>query len=262
MPPPGPDDPSGKKKPAVSLQPKNVRADLYTDSVVTIDPNAQERLKEVAPEVSQGAWRERAFVPRGFMAKEEILSGMRSALEDAATAPGEVDQVRAFLKARWLPFLRQTVEQAGGDGLDGLLWQILGRPKKVAKEPLVKDLIALYVGLNRAATPNAMREEGAKVVERIAQALAQPNPPRISLKALEEELEGRLNVDEVLSIFTSSDDELSARLASVRMTLETLRNELRAGGTGGQPTSLLWNFTRIKAERIVVEAERRRRGLA
>jgi hypothetical protein len=257
----GPDDPAGKP-PAPVLVPKNVQADLYTDSVVTIDPTAAARLREVAPEVSQGAWRERAFTPRGFMTKEEIVSGMRSELDTATASPGDLDQVRGFLKTHWLPLFRQAVEQAGGDGMDAHLYALFGRPKRVAKDPLLADLITAYSALNVATSREDLVTAGFKVIERISRALSEPQPPRISLKALESELEGRLNVDEILDILTSSDAELNARLTKVRLTLETIRNELRAGGTGGQPTSLLWNFTRIKAERIVIESERRRRGLS
>ncbi len=257
----GPDDPAGKK-PAPVLIPKNAQADLYSDSVITIDPQAAERLRQVAPEVSQGAWRERAFIPRGFMSREEIVGGMRRALDDALSAPGELDQVRSFLKTNWLALVRNAVEQAAGDGMDVQLYVLLGRPKKVAKDPFLAELLAAYQALNRVTKREDLLTEGLKVIERISQAVSEPSAPRISLKALESELEGRLNVDEILSILTSSNDELNTRLAGVRMALETIRNELRAGGTGGQPTSLLWNFTRIKAERIVIEAERRRRGLA
>jgi hypothetical protein len=187
---------------------------------------------------------------------------MRRALDDALSAPGELDQVRSFLKTNWLALVRNAVEQAAGDGMDVQLYVLLGRPKKVAKDPFLAELLAAYQALNRVTKREDLLTEGLKVIERISQAVSEPSAPRISLKALESELEGRLNVDEILSILTSSNDELNTRLAGVRMALETIRNELRAGGTGGQPTSLLWNFTRIKAERIVIEAERRRRGLA
>jgi len=254
-----PNDPK-KKPPPQILGVVNSSANLYEDSVVTIDPRSAEKLRSLAPEVSQGLWRERAYVPRAIMPKDAILSGMREALAEVLATFTEMWHLRAELKSRWLPFVQQALEQAGGDGLDVHLRRLLGKTGKPAKNAFWADLIAGYARLNATPTAQDFQAEAEGLIDRVDLALSSP-PSDISLKVLEEELEGRLDLPEVISMLTASNEELGTRLASVRESLETIRSELRAGGTGGQPTSLLWNFTRVKAERILLESERRRRGL-
>src|SRR4051812_6999968 len=62
-----------------------VERDSFEDSQVHTDVKkrilAQKR--QTAPEVSQGPWRERAFVPRGTLPREDILSGVENALKVA-----------------------------------------------------------------------------------------------------------------------------------------------------------------------------------
>jgi hypothetical protein len=240
----------------------NKKADLFSDSVITLDPKTRERMKQAAPEVSQGSYREVAFRPRGTLSREDVVNGFREGVKMAGTTLRDpVPQTCNALKAAWLPFLRQTVEQAGGDGLDGVLGALMKTtPRKPSQDPLVPNLLAAYDRLNRAPTPEALMAEAEKIITLVSEALGKPDRRKLSLKVLEKELEGRMAVDEILGILVCSDQELADRLGQVRGTIDRLREEIRGAPPGAQPSGLLWNFTRFKAERIVIEAEQRRRA--
>lgn len=268
MPPKDPQDP---KTGSQGSPPR--RSDLYTDSVITLDPRIRERMREAAPEVSQGNWRERAFRPRGTLSREEILQGLRQGLELVSALKESVAQLCTALKAEWLPYLRQAVEQAGGDGLDGVLRPLLKGavpPRKPnprvatstgpGQDPFVPTLLVSFERLNQTETPEALFTEAEKVIALVDVMIGRPDRRKLSLKILERELEGRLAVDEVLAVLGASTAELADRLTHVQATIDRLREEIRAGPPGAQPTGLLWNFTRFKAERILIEAEQKRRG--
>src|SRR5512140_1623680 len=242
---------------------RSLPVDLYQDSQIQIDPRLRARMQDAAHEVSQGPWRERAFAPRSVMPPEEIAAGLRNELKMAlASSPlgggNAVEVARQQVKAGWLPFVRQAIEQAGGDGLDGLLRAILGRPGPKVEDPLVADVLAGYAAMNEAATVDAFMHEAGKVQSLIERALAQP-APKLSFRALEKDLEGRLDLDAVLALFFSTDEELALRLADVHQSIDNLRKQLRES-MGAQPNASLWNFSRLKAERILIEAEQKRRG--
>jgi len=238
--------------------------DLYQDSQIQIDPRLRARMQDAAHEVSQGPWRERAFAPRAVMPPEEIVAGLRNELKMALVSSplgggDAVGTARQQVKAGWLPFVRQAIEQAGGDGLDGLLRALLGRPGPKVNDPLVADVFAGYAAMNEAATVDAFMQEAGKVQSLIEQALAQPAPKKLSFRALEKDLEGRLDLDAVLVLFFSTGEELALRLADVHQSIDNLRKQLRES-MGAQPNASLWNFSRLKAEHILIEAEQKRRG--
>ena len=87
-----------------------------------------------------------------------------------------------------------------------------------------------------------------------------PDKPRkLSFKALERELEGKLEVDELLLVAVSDDGELTRRLKEIGGTMESLRDQLKKR-PGKQPDGMFSNFVRLKAEVRVLDAELRRRG--
>lgn len=238
-------------------------SDLYQDSQIQIDPALKARLRTAAPEVSQGAWRERAFTPRSTLTAEEIAQGLKAALKAAligSPSPSSApDEARRELKGAWLPFVRQAVEQAGGDGVDAVVWAVIGKKAPAAKAPFVSELLRGYAAMNAADTIDAFLGEAGKVQSLIDRAVSAEHPPRLSFKALEKDLQGRIDLDEMLVLLSSTDEELSARLVEVKSSLDNLRSELKAF-MGAQPNALLWNFSRLKAERLIIEGEQRRRA--
>ncbi|MFL5318496.1 MAG: hypothetical protein ACJ790_02490 [Myxococcaceae bacterium] len=241
-----------------------VERDAFEDSQVQTD--AKKRIggaqlqRQTAPEVSQGPWRERAFVPRGTLPREEILSGIENALKVAQLqGPGaKVDKVRSALKLELMPLLRQAVEQAGGDGIDSWISQITHPPGKKPRDLMLMELVARMDRFNRAADVRTLLIAAHEVFKSMSARLSQPTTPKLSLKTLEQELEGRVDVDVILQILFSTDDELKSRIKNVDESLEQLRIQLR-GMAGMQPESLMWNFSRLKVEKRVIEAELKRR---
>lgn len=238
-------------------------ADLYQDSQIQIDPALRAKLREAAPEVSQGAWRERAFTPRSTLSPEDVRQGLKAALKTVllgsplGSTPAE--DARRDLKLAWLPLIRQAVEQAGGDGLNTHLFGILGKKGPLAKQGFFADLLDGYRQMNAATSVDALLAEAGKVQSVVERALAADKPTRMSFKAMEKELEGRLDLDELLALLFSSDEELALRLVEVKSSLDNLRAELKAF-MGVQPNALLWNFSRLKVERLLIEGEQRRRA--
>src|SRR5439155_146645 len=151
------------------------------------------------------------------------------------------------LKERWLPLLRQAVEQAGGDGLDGVLSSLLGKPKP-ARDPLVNDLVALIGKLNREENSGKLLDESKKALELVRGALSSKTARKVSLKWLERELEGRIEVDTLLSILFSDDEQLKTRLASVDEALSQLRGQFSTM-PGAHPDGMFSNFSRLKVEK-------------
>lgn len=238
-------------------------SDLYQDSQIQIDPGLKARLRTAAPEVSQGAWRERAFQPRSTLSAEEIAQGLKAALKAALVGSpsptASPDEARREVKAAWLPYVRQAVEQAGGDGIDALIGAVTGKRHLQAKVPFVGELLRGYQAMNAAGTMDDFLGEAGKVQSVVDRALGSEKPAKLSFKGLEKELEGRLDLDEMLVLLSSTDEELAARLVEVKSSLDNLRNELKAS-LGAQPNALLWNFSRLKAERLIIEGEQRRRS--
>lgn len=206
---------------------------------------------EAAPEVSQGAWRERVFTPRGVMERHEVKAGLESALR--AVLGAGVEQ----LVAAWLPFLRQAIEQAGGDGIDVWLLTLFSPPGRPAKQPLFVELAEAMRGLHQASTLAAREAQALQTIERIDAVLG-TSPVKLSFKQMEKQLEGKLEVDELLTIFSGTDEVLARRSAELAGTMEQLREEIRTL-PGKQPDGMYSNFVRLKTELRVLEAERLRR---
>jgi hypothetical protein len=213
---------------------------------------------EMAAEASQGAWRERVFTPRGVMPRDEILKGLESAirlsLSNAKYARIAFDTVRG----NWLPFLRQAVEQAGGDGID--VW-LVGLFKGSSRRPLDPLLATLVGGLARMRLARDLahfEEEALKAIEQVRQALEADTPRRLSFKQMERELEGKIEVDDLLLIAFSSEDELTRRISEIGNTMGQLRDQIKSM-PGKQPDGMYSNFVRLKAELRLVDAELRSR---
>jgi hypothetical protein len=94
------------------------------------------------------------------------------------------------------------------------------------------------------------------VIETVRLALEAPSP--VSLKALSKDLEGKIDLEVLLGVVLSSDEALTAREAQVTVSLDSLRAQLKQM-PGHAPEGMLWNFARLKAERDLILAERRRR---
>jgi hypothetical protein len=97
------------------------------------------------------------------------------------------------------------------------------------------------------------------VIATVQRVLGFEKPRKLSFKALERELEGKLEVDELLLIAVSDDSELTRRLKEIGGTMESLRDQLKKR-PGKQPDGMFSNFVRLKAEVRVLDAELRRRG--
>ncbi len=214
----------------------------------------------VAPEVSKGIYHERSAAPRGLLPSAALLSGLDEALQKASRSRAPVGGVREQLKTDWLPLLRQAVEQAGGDGMDAYVTQLLAPPGRKAMNPLLADLATGMERLETAADANALRTAALAVRALVEKALTDKAPSAISLKLLERELDGRLEVDTMLSIRFASNAELLARRDRAGNTLEDLRLQMRSL-PAKQPGGIFSNFARVKVEKRVMDAEARRRGL-
>lgn len=212
---------------------------------------------EAAPQVSPGAWKERAFVPRGTMPRPVVLAELEKAL---TLLPGSVpvEAQRTELKAAWLPMLQQVVEQVGGDGLDAYVASLLGKAVALPKERAVGLLEQGIRRVDQAESPEAVRAAAAELISEIRELLADATARKVSLKRLERELDGQLGVDSLLRILFSTDEELSQRQSKLDETLESLRGQITAM-PGQKPDGMFSNFARLKAERTVVLAERNRR---
>jgi len=214
---------------------------------------------EAAPEVSQGAWRERVFTPRGVMSREEILQALETALQQALGSANHQRVAFEGVRTAWLPALRQALEQAGGDGIDAWLQGILKPPGRNAMDPLFNDITAAVARMRSARDLADLEEAGIKAIEAVRRVLHFDKPRKLSFKQMERELEGKLEVDELLLVRLSSDDELTRRLREIGSTMEQLRDQLKSR-PGKQPDGMFANFVRLKAEVRVLDAELKRRA--
>lgn len=93
----------------------------------------------------------------------------------------------------------------------------------------------------------------------VDQALAVPRPRKLSFKVLERELEGKLQVDEVLVIAVAPSELLTTRLQQLNAAMGQLRERI-TDRAGLNPDGIYANFVRMKAEVRVLTAELTRRG--
>lgn len=218
------------------------------------------KLAEAAPEASQGAWRERVFTPRAVLSADEVLSGLRASLRVALGTANHPRVAWDSLRKAWLPFLRQALEQLGGDGIDVWLDGLFARSSREPRQPLFTSLGEAMQRLATARDLAIFEEEAQRIVGLVEVAWAQPQLARLSFKQLEKQLEGKLEVDELLAIRGNGTDALTTRLTELGSTMEQLRDEIRAT-PGRQPTGMYSNFVRLKTEARVLDAElNRRRG--
>ncbi|MFT3842570.1 MAG: hypothetical protein QM723_36610 [Myxococcaceae bacterium] len=212
--------------------------------------------RAAAPEVSQGAWRERAFTPRALMSREEISEALKATVEVAKGKVGSVAPVFELVRQDWIPVLRQAVEQGGGDGIDAWLNNLFKPGAAPPQTPLVGELMSAFNKMRSSMTTDTLIGEARTAIKAIDRALE--NPKKLSFKVMEKELEGKLEVHELLMVLFSDDEELKQRLAEVSRAMDTLRAQLKAI-PGSKPDGLYSNFARLKAEARVLTAELARR---
>jgi hypothetical protein len=274
VPPPKPDDKTVQDRPSGShpaaKQPVRLGADpdapsytnkdLYSGSRTDVKPLAPG--KAAAAEVSQGAWRERAFAPRGVMSGEEILKGLTDVLASVRTKQGPKSLMLAKVRDEWLQFLRQAVEQAGGDSID--TWLTAALKPGTGKPSTNLMLVELYVAfdqMRRAETVDAMLDVASDAIKAVKNTLDAPSKRPCSFKVLERELEGKIDVDGLILFLLSSEDELTQRAKEIGQTLDRLREEVKKM-PGAKPDGMYSNFARLKAEARVIDGELKRRARA
>lgn len=251
-----PDDETIKGHPAF---PQGVTDSYVGRMKVTLSGLHKAAAAEAAPEVSQGPWRERAYVARTAMNRQEIHEALQAALR---TTLADVNHPRvAFdtLKPAWMPVLRQAVEQAGGDGIDAWLIGLVSPPARNPRQTMFPDIAEALIRMRGARDLGVFEEEGLKIVDRIDSLIAVPMRTRISFKAMEKELEGKLEVDELIAVRAAADDELNRRLTEIGGSMEKLRDEIRAI-PGTQPGGMYANFVRLKYELKLIDLEMKRRS--
>lgn len=258
-----PADPKGKAGPAPKEPP---RKDAFVarpsspelSAISGLAPVAANKSTEVAPEVSQGPWRERAFMPRGVMAPEEIAKALTEGL---AAALGEPTSGQSWetLRTAWIPVLRQALEQAAGDGLDAWLQTALKPPGRSALDPFFAACVDGLAKVRGAQSPAELKAQGDALIATVNAAVGAAKKKRLSFKQMERELEGKIEVDELLMIAASPDGELTHRLAELEHVLGQLRDQIRTR-PGQRPQGMYSNFTRFKTEARVLKAEAARRA--
>ncbi len=216
------------------------------------------RAAETAPEVSQGAWRERVFTPRAVMSREEVKQGLQASLRVVLQTANQPRTAMEALKPAWLPLARQALEQAGGEGLDVWLNALFAPPGRASKHPLFESLAEGLLRMRQARDLAMFEEEALKTVELVDAALAAA-PVKLSFKQMERQLEGKLEVDELLGIRAGVDDDLSRRFEEIGNTMGQLRDQIRKM-PGKQPDGMYANFVRLKTELKVLDAEIKRRN--
>lgn len=223
-------------------------------------PSGSQKAKEAAPEVSQGAWRERVFTPRGVMSRDEIVQALEGSLRGVLASANHPRVAFEEVKRAWLPILRQALEQSGGDGIDAFLVTALKPPGRTAMDPFFRDLVAAMELLRKGRDLAHFEEEALKVVELVRRVMSFEKPRRLSFKQMERELEGKLEVDELLAIAFADDAELGRREREIASTMEQLRDQIRSR-PGNQPDGMYSNFVRLKAEFRILDAELKRRAV-
>ncbi|MFO0597013.1 MAG: hypothetical protein U0228_16980 [Myxococcaceae bacterium] len=208
---------------------------------------------EAAPEVSQGAWRERVFTPRAIMSREEIRGALESALRVVLASASHPRPACDAVKGAWMPVLRQALEQGGGDGIDAWLGRLLTPPGAPAKQTLFDACGDTLLRMRAAVNLATFEEECLKLVASVDGTLS-ATPVKLSFKQMERQLEGKLEVDELLAIRGGVTDELKARVEEIGNTMTQLRDQIRKM-PGTRPDGLYSNFVRLKAELRVLDAE-------
>lgn len=216
------------------------------------------KLAEAAPEVSQGAWRERVFTPRALMSHDEIKQGLTSSLRVAMATANHPRTAFDVVRTAWMPLLRQALEQSGGDGIDTWLNQLFAQQNKQPRQPLFNALGDALQRMRTARDLAVLEEEALKLVSLVDDAWALKPVMRLSFKQMERQLEGKLEVDELLGVRGGTSDGLTSRMEELGSTLTQLRDQIRSQ-PGRQPDGMYANFVRLKTEARVLDAELNRR---
>jgi hypothetical protein len=233
--------------------------DKYLGKRQDVKPLAEGKL--AAREVSQGAWRERAFQPRGVMSSEEILNGLNAKLVEARAKQSPKSLVLIWLRDEWLQFLRQAVEEAGGDCLDSWLSAALTPPGKSGINLILIELYVTFEKMRAVESNEVMLSVAEEAIEAVRRTLDAPSKRRCSFKVLERELEGKVDVDGLIGFLLSSDNELTERAKEIGATLERIRDEVKKM-PGAKPDGMYSNFARLKAEARLIDGELKRRARA
>ena len=231
-----------------------------TDSFVGARPSQTDlkKLAETAPEVSQGAWRERVFTPRAIMSREEVKAGLQSALRVVMATVNQPRVAMEKVRPAWLPLLRQALEQAGGDGIDAWIQTLFTPPGRNARQTFFGDLSDSLLRMREAKDLAGFEETALKTVEQVDAALGD-KPVKLSFKQTERQLEGKLEVDELLGVRCGAEEDLNRRLTEIGNTMGQLRDQIKKM-PGKQPDGMYANFVRLKAELRVLDAELKRRA--
>jgi hypothetical protein len=219
--------------------------------------NPQERpvpAREVAPELSQGKWRERVVLHRHVLTREEIVERLERTLHDVVNQFDGAD----VLFQGWLPLLRQVVEQAGGDGMDAWLNAILRPPGRPPRVGLVDELASAMRHIFRTDSTEDLEQAAKAVIKQIDRALSRPDRPRLSLAVMERDLEGKIDVDSLLRLKFLTTDGLERAVKEFRNAIEQLRNQ-SSSQPGHNAAGMYANFSRLTLELRVAEAEQRHR---
>lgn len=216
------------------------------------------RAAEAAPEVSQGAWRERVFTPRAIMSRDEVKQGLQAALRVVLSTANHPRVAMDGLRPGWFPLLRQALEQGGGDALDAWLNALFTPPARPPKQQLLEALAAAMHRMRESKDLAKFEEEALKTIELVDATLATA-PVKLSFKVMERQLEGKLEVDELLAIRAATDEAINARLQEIGATMGQLRDQIRSM-PGKQPDGMYANFVRLKHELKVLDAELKRRS--
>lgn len=224
------------------------------------DSHTNLRQVGVAPEVNQGAWRERVFTPRAVLSREEVKEGLLGELRAALSTVGHLPTISENVRKAWLPLLRQAIEQAGGDGIDAWLRTLFSPPGRTAKQPLFGQVSDSLRRMDAAVDRTSLEQEANRCVKLVDAALSAA-PVKLSFKQMERQLEGKLEVDELLGIHAGAQADLNRRFSEIGHAMGQLRDQIRTR-PGKQPDGMYTNFVRLKVELSVIDAELKRRAAA
>jgi hypothetical protein len=209
---------------------------------------------EMAKEMSMGAWRERAFAPRVVMSAHEIVASLEQGRQRIRQHPGPTAVAVEVLRRDWAPVLRQALERAGGDGLDRWLSALLDVETASPRVPLFSSIVFGFDALRQCTDGALLDAQISDVIDLVRVAVAAPAAAKLSLKVAEHELEGKLDVEELLLVATATEPELTRRAEEVATALETLRRQIRSR-PGTQPGGMYASFARLSTELRVVRAQ-------
>lgn len=211
--------------------------------------------REIVPE----AWREQAVAPRAVLGPGEIVDSMARSLRVMMTSASHPRVAFEGLREAWLPALRQAIERAGGDGIDSWLAALFDPSGPQPAVSFFQELGASLRRMRQSRDVALLEEEALKSIELVRRVCQAPGPRPLSFTRMERDLEGALEVDQLLDVIASSEDGLARRLAEIGGTMEQLRDQLRSR-PGNQPEGLYANFVQLKAELRVLDGELRRRA--